>query len=198
MMRTLLVWTLGRSPFVSTSLTDHRVQFTLLLYHLVYVPTYMMALRLVTVTLQRTLSNATPYILAWSRIGSNQMNDVQLQLQLSRYTIQSSFSGRPSPEDSSLSPHTFRPQPCFFPSAHWYTSTHLMKTCAQGLIHFLITAPSLLTTAVLLALLLAGFTLMALLAYSSPLPSPASLYNDPTMGSGDNSSAPVISNSSHS
>ncbi|CAF9919995.1 hypothetical protein IMSHALPRED_004789 [Imshaugia aleurites] len=33
---------------------------------------------------------------------------------------------------------------------------------------------------------------MALLAYSSPLPSPASLHNDPNMSSGDNPSAPKM------
>lgn len=104
------------------------------------------------------------------------MDDLQLQLQLRRYTIKSSFSGPPSPEEPFPSPHTFQPQSRIFPSAHWYTSAHVMKTT-------------------LLTLLLAGFTLMALLAYSSPLPSPATLHNDPNMNSGDEPSAPLISKS---
>ena len=56
------------------------------------------------------------------------MNNFQLQLQLRKYTIKSSFSGPPSPEEPLLSPHTFQAQPRVFPSAHWYTSPHIMKT----------------------------------------------------------------------
>lgn len=123
------------------------------------------------------------------------MNDLELQLQLRKYTIKSSFSGPPSPEEPFLSPHTFPPQPRIFPTAHWYTSPHIMKTSAQGPAHSPIMVPSSLITAALLTLLLAGFTLMGLLAYSSPLPSPATLHNDPTMSSGDNPLAPVISKS---
>lgn len=125
------------------------------------------------------------------------MNDVQLQIQLKKYTIKSSFSEPPSPEEPSFSPHTFQPLPRIYPSAHWYTNPHMLKTSAQGLIHPLIMALSPLTTAAaLLTLLLAGFTLMALFAYSSPLPSPATTFHsDPIINLGDNPSASFISNS---
>ena len=59
-------------------------------------------------------------------------------------------------------------------------------------IHPPLRAPLSLTTAALLSLLLAGFTLMALLAYTSPLPSPATLYNGHTKYSGENLSAMAI------
>lgn len=105
------------------------------------------------------------------------MKDLQLQLQLKKYKIKSSFSGASSPEEPLLSPYSFQPQPKIFSSAHWHTSPRTMKTT------------------LFLTLLLAGFTLMALLAYGSPLPSPATLHNDPNFNSGDNPSAPVISKS---
>lgn len=104
------------------------------------------------------------------------MNDHQVQLQLRRYRIKSSFSENPDPDEPCLSPRTFQTKPWIFNSAHWYTSPRIMKTT-------------------LLTLLLAGFTLMALFAYSSPLPSPATLHNDPAMNSGDNPSVPAISKS---
>ncbi len=121
------------------------------------------------------------------------MNDLQLQLQLRNYTIKSTFSGPQSPEEPFLSPHTLQFQPRFFPSAHWYTSPHIMKTSAQGPVHNPRMAPRPLTIAALLTIILAGFTLMALFAYSSPLPSPATLHNDPTMSSGNIPSAQIIS-----
>lgn len=123
------------------------------------------------------------------------MTDLQLQLQLTKYTIKSSFSEPPSPEEPSLSPHTFQPLPRIYPSAHWYTNPHIMKTSAQEPTHPPIMAPPPLTTAALLTLLLAGFTFMALFAYSSPLPSPATLHDDPTINLGDNPLASVISKS---
>ena len=123
------------------------------------------------------------------------MNDLQLQLQLRNYTIKSSFSGHSTLEEPFLSPRTFQPQPRIFPLARWYTSPHIIKTSAQGPVHVPIMAPRPLTTVALLTLLLAGFTLMALLAYSSPLPSPATLHNNPTMNSGVIASAKVISKS---
>lgn len=123
------------------------------------------------------------------------MNDLQLQIQLKQYTIKSSFSEPPSPEEPSPSPHTFQRLPRIYPSTHWYANPQIMKTSAQGLIHHLIMAPSPLTTAALLTLLLAGFTLMALFAYSSPIPSPATLHSDPTINLGNDPSAPVISKS---
>ena len=52
-----------------------------------------------------------------------------------------------------------------------------------------------LTTAALFSLLLAGLTLVALLAYSSPRPSPTSVHDTYAMTSDDNLSTPVISNS---
>ena len=121
------------------------------------------------------------------------MNDLQLQIQLRNYTIKSRFSGPSSPEEPFLSPHTLQFQPRFFPSAHWYTSPHIMKTSAQGPVHSLRTAPRPLTIVALLTMILAGFTLMALFAYSSPLPSPATLHKDPTMSSGHIPSAQIIS-----
>lgn len=123
------------------------------------------------------------------------MNDLELQFSLKKYIIKSSLSGPRSPEEPFPSPHSFPPQPRIFPSAHWYTSSHVMKTSAQGPIHPPTRAFPSLTIAALLTLLVAGFTLMALLAYSSPLPSPATLHNDPTMSLGDNPPAPIISKS---
>lgn len=101
------------------------------------------------------------------------MNNLQVRLQLEEYTIKSSFSGPPSCEESLLSPRSLQPQPWFFPSAHWYTRPQIMKIT-------------------FLSLLFAGFTLMALLAYTSPLPSPATPYNDHTKNSGDTVSAMAI------
>lgn len=117
------------------------------------------------------------------------MNDLQLQLQLRNYTIKSSFSGHSALEEPFLSPRTFQPQPRIFPSSQWYTSPHIIKTSAQGPVHIPIMAPRPLTTVALLTFLLAGFTLTALLAYSSPL----QRHNDPTMNSGVLASEKVIS-----
>ena len=126
------------------------------------------------------------------QIGFVQMNNLQVRLQLEEYTIKSSFSGPPSREELLLSPRTLQPRPWIFPSAHWYTRPQVMKISAYGPIHPPLMAPLSLTTAALLSLLLAGFTLMALLAYTSPLPSPATLYNGHTKNSGENISAMAV------
>lgn len=124
------------------------------------------------------------------------MTDIQLQLQLNNYKIKSSFSGPPRPEEPFLSPHTFQSQPRFFPSAHWYTSPHILKISAQRHVHPSTVVPSSLTTLALLTVLILAFTLTALLAYSSPVPSPATFYNAQTiMDSGDNASVVVIADS---
>ena len=73
--------------------------------------------------------------------STDQMNDLQLQLQLRKYTIKSSFSGPPSSEEPFLSPHTFQAQPRVFLSTHWYTSSHVMKTSTQLPTHPPIRAP---------------------------------------------------------
>ena len=123
------------------------------------------------------------------------MNELQLQLQLKKYTIKSSLSGPPIPEEPFPSPCTFQPQPQISHLLRWYTSSHILKTSVQGRVYPSITASTSLTIAALLGLLLAGFTLIGLLAYSSPLPSLASLHNNSTVNLGDNSSAPVFSKS---
>lgn len=122
------------------------------------------------------------------------MNDLQLQIHLQQYTIKSSFSEPPSPEEPSLSPHTFQ-RLRIYPSTHWYANPHIVKTSAQGPIYPPIMASFPLTNAALLTLLLAGFTIMALFAYSSPIPFPATLHSDPTIYLGKDTSAPVISKS---
>ena len=123
------------------------------------------------------------------QIGFVQMNNAQVRLQLEEYTIKSSFSGPPSCEESLLSPRTLRPQPWIFPSAHWHTRSQIFKISTYGTTHPPLMTPLSLTTAALLSLLLAGFTLVALLAYTSPLPSPTILYDGPTK---DNLSAMAI------
>ena len=122
------------------------------------------------------------------------MTDPRLQLELSTYRIKSSFSRPSSPEDLVLSPHTLQPERRVFPSAHWYSNPHTLKISTQGPANTPIMAPISLTAAALLALLLAGFTLMVL-AYNSALHSPAILPNDHSRESGDNQSALIISKS---
>ena len=122
------------------------------------------------------------------------MTDPRLQLELSTYRIKSSFSRPSSPEDSVLSPHTLQPERRVFPSAHWYSYPHTLKISTQGPENPPIIAPLSLTAAALLAILLAGFTLM-ILAYNSALHSPAILPNDHSRESGDNHSAVIISKS---
>ena len=122
------------------------------------------------------------------------MTDPQLQLELSTFRIKSSFSRPSSPEDSVLSPRTLQPERRIFPSAHWYSSPHTLKISMHGPVNSPIMARLSLTTAALLALLLAGFTLMVL-AYNSALHSPAILRNNHSREPGDNHSALVISKS---
>ena len=122
------------------------------------------------------------------------MTDPQLQLELSTYRIKSSFSRPSSPEDSVLSPHTLQPERRVFPSAHWYSSPHILKISTQGPVYPSIMATFSLTAAALLALLLAGFTLMVL-AYNRALHSPVILPDDHSREPGDNHSALIISKS---
>ena len=122
------------------------------------------------------------------------MTDRQLQFELSTYRIKSSFSRPSSPEDSVLSPHSLQPERRVCPSAHWYSSPHTLKISTQGPVNPAVMATLSLTVAALLALLLAGFTLMVL-AYNSALYSPAVLPNDHSREPGDNHSALVISKS---
>lgn len=124
------------------------------------------------------------------------MTDPQLQLELSTFRIKSSFSRPSRPEDLVLSPHTLQPERQVFPSTHWYeySGLHILKLSTEDPVHPPIMARPSLTTAVLLALLLAGFTLMVL-AYKSALHSPAILRNDHSREPGDNHSTLVISES---
>lgn len=122
------------------------------------------------------------------------MTDPQLQLELSTYRIKSSFSRPSSPEDPVLSPRTLQPEHRIFSFAHSLSSPHTLKISTQGPVNAPVMARLSLTTAALLALLLAGFTLM-ILAYNSSLHSPAILYSDQSTEPVDNHSAPVISKS---
>ena len=124
------------------------------------------------------------------------MTDPQLQLELSTFRIKSSFSRPSSPDDSVLSPRTLQPERRGSSSAHWYeySSPHILKISTQGPVNPPIMARLSLTTAALLALLLAGFTLMVL-AYNSAPHSLAILQNAHSREPGDNHSALVISKS---